>query len=272
MGSATGFSPPGGSAGPTAPASVLLGTYASRPAPSSALPTSRLYLTSDGPVPFADAGDRWQPMVAGVLGEQVPAVADWTDSYGPDDVWTDQAGTVLYTRDVFAGGAQNVSGRAVALPGANFRVTAAVRVTLFQSVTGGPAGGGAGLVVRDSVTGQLAVGLSYLELGGFGGFVQQNELTVGYWDDPLTFNTDPAQIERAFPIGRDVVWMRVEQSSGNRVWSASVDGVTFSAICTTADNDFLAPDQVGFCIYQGVGTPGNAGAQASILSLALEAL
>jgi hypothetical protein len=253
---------------------VLLGPYGSRPAPSSTPPLSRIYITSDGPVHFADdSGEQWRPMVNGTLGYEVPDRGTWPESFGPDDAWTDNKGTMYLSRVPFTEN-DALSGMVeprVDLAG-HFRVTAAFRCQIVQPTAGTESDvGGVGLVLRNSVSGRCVSFTSFSALSLTSAPLVTRHAVVDHWTDPTTFSAEAGGPQAVWNIAADVTWLQIEGGTGNRVYRYSLDGLNWTEAFSEPDGTFTDPDRVGFCVFYG--DPNTlCGINAQFLSYHFEAL
>lgn len=135
--------------------SILMGTYASRPAAGTA---GRVYFCSDGPIgQWIDDGTRWLPLLGGgnVQGVQVPAAAGFTAFNAAGASIVDYKGALKFEFPGDASGTIHNHGYVIAAPSSTYWVEAAVNIHSTARVSPvNPYVMGLGITVRQASTGQ----------------------------------------------------------------------------------------------------------------------
>jgi hypothetical protein len=220
---------------------ITLGPYASRPPPGTA---GALYYPIDGAINFIDNGTAWLPIIDGTLGVQPPLASTFTQSHFTTGTAVSNVnGTVLLA---------NVNGTAadqfqsLLVSGVNFTtsytLTVAFRVLIIM-VTSGEFSN-VGICITDGTKFE-AIRIGYLDTIQV---VQYN--TFNSFNQNLT----PSTCTMPFPGGASHMWMRIQNvSSGNRTWSASVDGINWYILITEAAGTFMHETDIGFFINPEAG-------------------
>lgn len=144
---------------------------------------------------------------------------------------------------------------------ATFTITAAITLASgFDTPTNGAAYYGGGIVLTD--------GTKLITFGPLG-YKQFYNLNAAKWTNNTTFSANVTGFTGnltvgnvpAIPVG-PVMWVRIQETASNRLYSTSADGIHWVQIASTSNTDFLTTTKYGM-FARGFG---SANAWASMLS------
>ncbi len=240
---ATGPAGADGPAGATGPAGGGYGAYAARPAPGT---VGKIFIASDGIVPFVDDGTNWRPFIRGVPGGEVApgnSIAAFTQvGYAAPDAVNVQGGCLFFQQNTTLGNTDALLGYEVSLPvvGATPRQST---IHVIPHWSGGGQRAQLGIWARDSVSGKIV--FFSLMNGGYGSLNLQLD---GYTD----FVTEDVSFGFSwFPPTPNDIWLRLRVEVGGMLWASwSMDGVNFETLLiVTSDYTTYVPgggDRIGF--------------------------
>lgn len=198
--------------------SIGYGLYASRPAAGTA---GKMYIPSDGWVPFVDDGANWRPYLNGRVGMQPPAAAGWTIVNAAGGTLADDHGTLLYTAPSLNNNtSSNAATACRSLPATPFTLTVGFKYNGAPlNVTG------VGLAYRDSGTGRL-INFSFV-------YNSAPQFQIQYLNNPTSWASN-VLIESwpSFAMNVPTFYFHLYDpgGTGNLIWKASVDGDYTNAV------------------------------------------
>jgi hypothetical protein len=229
---------------------VQVGARASRPA---SLKTGGLYIPNDYGLPSRYNGSSWDAIHLG-LGRVVtpPVIANFTwDSQG--NALADDRDGVVMTKTY---GSTSHS-MLYQTPGSTYTLRCS-----FNLIARGYTFFGAGLFIKDSVTGKI---ITYSHRA-------EGRLQIDYWTDATTFLSTHSGTDIQWRYG-PAIHMKIQKTGSNRLYSWSVNGYDWVEVAdATAHTAHLSgEDRVGIGMWAlpSAGTTAVIGAQAHFFDYSL---
>lgn len=210
------------------------GLRASRPLATN-VAAGDLYFSTDGIYLSRSTGLHWEDYGPLMKLKPPPLVADFTLINQGTSTFTDCASglDVFMPTNVGEGSSLAVQAK----PAVAYELTACFQPCWFS---GNDAG--AGLVLRDSVTGKF---VTFLCLSG--GNLQV--LDVRNMDSPTVFNSNSPNL-LADIYSMSPLWLRITDDLTTRHYFVSPDGNQWLEIGVgEPSGNFITPDQIGFCVW-----------------------
>lgn len=217
--------------------SIGFDTVANRPAAGS---KGRLYFPSDGNGSGAiDTGAAWQPFGLSNFPLVVPVATDFSTTVGSgSDTFTQNGDCIVHTMN----GNQN-KGRLKTL---TLDKTYTVQMSpMFAPITSVVTFCSVGLVIRDSATGNTRLFGFTMHTNAIRVFEVASMTGASSFGNPTTVLSYSNANFPSVPLFQRIF----QPSSGNRVFSFSIDGQNWTKFRTEAWNSVVAnPNQVGFVL------------------------
>lgn len=214
-------------------ATVTAGTYAgSRPASPA---VGDLYVVTDGWWTEEYTGSAWAP-----YGPRVPL----TDPLLRTWAWFNQGtATVDTSRGAVILQAPGSSGNQVRGYEESFGAgTYTVTLGFLPALVGGGQAPGAGLFLRDSVSGKF---IFFFVMDNNG----TSAIRLDQWNSASSWSGQVLSTVAQFAGGPGLHWLRVQDNGTNRLYSVSADGVTWAQVYSEARTTWCTPDRRGPGIY-----------------------
>lgn len=215
--------------------SVLYGTFAALPSPSSTYNGSE-YVTTNSPYFFVGASAAWQGFLpgAGAVSPTVPSFA-WANQGGAS-VSTTEGGEAITAP---ANSGTNVRVRFVADPATPYSVTAGFTLGINNQNYYN-----AGLCLYNSSSGKVMI---------FGPNSQfPFGVQINRFNTVTSFNSATTNMWLA-PSGT-VLWLKIRDDGTNYTFSYSTDAVNYVSYLVESRTTFLTPQSVGYCLDVENGT------------------
>ncbi len=197
------------------------------------------YQCSDAPYLLYYNGSAWE-YYGPIFPLSIPVLADYT--------WINQGATAFTNQTLIPPVASALQLRALVKTAPATPYTIESLWTMQESRDIINEYWGAGILVRDSVSGKIIVyGAINRDATGF-------LMSIMKWDDATTYNSAQSEIYPIVSFPMKQIWWRIRDNGTNRYYEFSADKQNYITLHSTLRTDFLTPNQVGFCLIQGHAT------------------